>query len=183
MSTQLGERFRGRDERAVTEVYRRYFAPMYATALNLLGDHELAADAVQQAFIQAWRAADRFGPERELRPWLYAITRRTAVDVYRRNRRAAAQVSLDAVGAELPAAEQPRAKTLEGAWDTWQVRRALAQLPPDERRVLELAYFDEYTQSEIAAVLRLPLGTVKSRTVRAQRRLAGLLTHLRDHAA
>jgi RNA polymerase sigma-70 factor, ECF subfamily len=177
----LGERFGRGDETALSEMYRAYSGPMFSTALALLGDRELAADAVQRAFVQAWRAADRFDPSRELQPWLYAITRRAAVDAYRRNRRAANQVPLDetwAVGGEL-ATEGP---TLDGTWEVWQVRTALDQLHPDERRVIELAYYGGYTQSEIGEELELPLGTVKSRTARAQRRLAGLLAHLRHSA-
>lgn len=175
----LGERFRCGDEDALREMYRQYSGPMFATALALLGDRTLAADAVQQAFVQAWKAASRFDPERELQPWLYAITRRTAVDVYRRNRRTAGQVTLDeswAAEAEL-ATEGP---SLDATWRVWQVRSALERLHPDERRVLQLAYFGGYTQSEISDVLGLPLGTVKSRTSRAQRRLAEMLEHLRS---
>jgi RNA polymerase sigma-70 factor, ECF subfamily len=175
----LGERFRGGDQTALREMYQQFSGPMFATALALLGDRELAADAVQQAFVQAWRAADRFDPDRELQPWLYAITRRTAVDVYRRNRRTAGHVSLDeswAVEAEL-ATEGP---SMESTWRLWQVRTALGKLHPDEREVLRLAYFEGSTQTEISDQLGLPLGTVKSRTARAQRRLAALLGHLRD---
>jgi RNA polymerase sigma-70 factor (ECF subfamily) len=175
----LGERFRTGDDGALPEMYRQFSGPMFSTALALLGDRELAADAVQQAFVQAWRAADRFDPDRELQPWLYAITRRTAVDVYRRNRRTAGQVSLDeswAVEAEL-ATEGP---SMESTWRVWQVRTALGKLHPDEREVLRLAYFEGSTQTEISDRLGLPLGTVKSRTARAQRRLAAVLGHLRD---
>lgn len=175
----LGERFRRGDETALAEMYREYAGPMFATALSLLGDRELAADAVQQAFVQAWRAADRFDPDRALPPWLYAITRRTAVDVYRRNRRSAAHVPLDETWASSPelAVEGP---SLDATWRVWEVRRALDRLTPEERKVLELAYFDGYTQTETATALGVPLGTVKSRTARAQRRLADLLGHLRD---
>jgi RNA polymerase sigma-70 factor (ECF subfamily) len=69
---------------------------------------------------------------------------------------------------------------LEAAWRVWQVRQALEQLHPDERRVLEMAYFEGHTQSEIAKALGIALGTVKSRTARAQRRMAELLAHLQD---
>jgi RNA polymerase sigma-70 factor (ECF subfamily) len=175
----LGERFRRGDESALAEMYREYAGPMFATALSLLGDRELAADAVQQAFVQAWRAAARFDPGRALPPWLYAITRRTAVDVYRRNRRSPAHVPLDETWASAPelAVDGP---SLDATWRVWEVRRALERLTPEERAVLELAYFDGYTQSETATTLGVPLGTVKSRTARAQRRLAELLGHLRD---
>lgn len=173
--TTLEEQFRAGDEAALTQVYRRYAGAMYATAYQLLGDRELAADAVQQAFVQAWRAASRFDPTRGLQPWLYAITRRAAIDTYRRNRRESNHVPFD--DAWTTAAEGP---SLDATWQTFQVRRALDQLPADERRVLELAYRGGLTQTEIAETLGIAVGTVKSRTARAQRRLAGLLAHLRD---
>ncbi|HET6988312.1 MAG TPA: sigma-70 family RNA polymerase sigma factor [Kribbella sp.] len=172
----LGERFRVGDGSALPEVYVRYSGPMFATALNLLGNREHAADAVQRAFVQAWRAADRFDPARELKPWLYAITRRAAVDIYRRERRTQEQLILDEV-VEAAVAEPP---SFVAIWQTWQVRDALARLRPADRQVLRLAYYDGLTQTEIAERLRVPLGTVKSRTSRAQRRLAKLLAHLRD---
>lgn len=140
---------------------------MFATALSLPGNREYAADAVQRAFVQAWRAADGFDPERELKPWLYAITRRAAVDVYRRERRAASQVPLEFVRS--PAEEGP---SMDRIWRSWQVREALEQLSDPERKVLRLAYYDGLTQVEIVTELGLPLGTVKSRTSRAQHRLA-----------
>lgn len=182
-AASLGERFRSGDETVLAELYRRYSGPMLATAFNLLGDRELAADAVQRAFLQAWRGADRFDPGRDIQPWLYAITRRTSIDVYRRNRRSADELSLDSnpwLGETTSGADP---QSFEAVWQAWEVRTALDQLPADEREVLRLAYFEGHTQTEIAAQLSLPLGTVKSRTHRAQRRLSDLLGHLRETAA
>lgn len=171
----LGERFSQGDEVALSEMYRSFSSPMYGIALNMLGRHDLAADAVQRAFVQAWRASDRFDPERELRPWLYAITRRAAIDVYRRDRRVAGVLPLDG-GVQDLAVDGP---TLDDSWQAWQLHRALDQLHPDEREVLRLAYLRGHSQAEIAARLGIALGTVKSRTARALRRLADLLAHLR----
>jgi RNA polymerase sigma-70 factor (ECF subfamily) len=182
MQLTLEERFRAGDEDAVRQAYRRYAGAMYATAFRLLGDRDLAADAVQQAFVQAWRSAPDFDPARGLKPWLYAITRRAAIDTYRRHRREAATVPYEASGPgeRALATDGP---SLDAAWETWQVRRALDDLHPDERQVLRLAYQESLTQSEIAEALGIAIGTVKSRTARAQRRLAGRLAHLRDRAA
>lgn len=178
-ATTLGIRFRRGDQTALSEMYQLYSGPMFATAYSLLGDRELAADAVQRAFVQAWQAAARFDSSRELKPWLYAITRRAAVDVYRRERRTANQISLDNSW-DLETSLQTDDPSLDETWQAWQLREALEQLHPDERRVLQLAYFDGYSQSEIAKELDVALGTVKSRTARAQRRVAQLLSHLRD---
>ncbi|WP_433017866.1 RNA polymerase sigma factor [Kribbella sp. CA-294648] len=176
-SNSLAVRFQQGDEDALLEAYRRYAGPMFVTALNVLGNREQAADTVQRALIQAWRARSRFDPSRELKPWLYAITRRAAVDTYRRERRAVQEISLERVGEV--SAEGP---SMEQIWRAWQVREGLDQLTPDEREVLRLAYYEGQSQTEIADRLQLPLGTVKSRTARAQRRLAKLLPHLREAA-
>lgn len=176
--TSLEERFRVGDETALSEVYRLYSGAMFATALKLLGNRDLAAEAVQQAFVQAWRAARSFDPTRGLQPWLYAITRRTAVDVYRRQRRTAQEVRFDDAWLETPAPDN--GLTLESAWQVWQVREALDRLHPDERQVLQFAYYGGMTQSEVARELNLAVGTVKSRTARALRRLAQFLEHLQD---
>ncbi|MEU4393742.1 sigma-70 family RNA polymerase sigma factor [Kribbella sp. NPDC023855] len=176
----LGERFRQGDESAMRELYREFSAPMYVIALKMLGRHDLAADTVQRAFVQAWQAADRFDVSRGLQPWLYAITRRAAIDVYRRERRASEMLPLEPEQVDrVLASHDP---SMEETWRAWQVRRALDQLPPEEREVLWLAYHGAHTQSEIAARLGIALGTVKSRTSRAQRHLAELLSHLRDDA-
>ncbi|WP_440072205.1 RNA polymerase sigma factor [Streptosporangium sp. OZ121] len=170
--SSLAERFRKGDPHALTEMYERFAAPMFATALNLLGDRELAADAVQLAFVQAWKAAGSFDAERELRPWLYAIVRRTAVDVYRRERRYTNTVPIDVLERETPVMSDT---SMETAWNAWRVREALDSMSPEDRTVLYLAYFESLSQSEIAGCLAIPIGTVKSRTSRAHKRLASLL--------
>jgi RNA polymerase sigma-70 factor, ECF subfamily len=177
--TALETRFTQGDHTAVAEMYKAYSGPMFVTAYSLLGDRELAADAVQRAFVQAWQAAPTFDPTRQLKPWLYAITRRAAVDVYRRERRIANQVSLDD-SRDFDTTLSTEDPDLDQAWQAWQVREALDKLHPDERAVLQLAYYDGYSQSEIAKLLHVALGTVKSRTARAQRRLTELLTHLQE---
>ncbi|MEV8373199.1 sigma-70 family RNA polymerase sigma factor [Kribbella sp. NPDC056861] len=174
----LGARFQRGEDAALGEMYQQYAGPMFATAISLLGNREQAADAVQRAFLQAWQAADGFDPRRELKPWLYAITRRAAVDVYRRERRSAKNVSLQLVR-ELP----DDGPAMERVWYVAEVRDAFRRLRAQEREVLELAYYRGYTQQEIAAELGLPLGTVKSRTSRGHRQLADLLAHLREPTA
>jgi len=180
----LEARFHRGDETVISDIFRLYSGPMYAAAYSLLGDRDMAADAVQRAFVQAWQAASTYDPARALKPWLYAITRRAAIDVYRRERRHSENLSLDLFGYNegetttgTPLTGEP---DLDAVWKTWQVREALDQLHPDERAVLQLAYYDGYSQSEIANLLNIALGTVKSRTSRAQRNLAALLDHLTE---
>ena len=138
-------------------------------------DRELAAECVQQAFVKAWRASRSFDPERELRPWLATITRRVAVDIYRREARTRSEPHADVDDTVVPIA-------FERTWEAFEVRAALDQLPDDEREVVRLAHFEGLTHSEIAEKLDVPIGTVKSRSFRAHRRLAGLLAHLVDAA-
>ncbi|MGX7826439.1 RNA polymerase sigma factor [Actinokineospora sp. 24-640] len=175
----LAERFSRGEEYALVEVYRRFHRPMLSAAYGVLGDRELAAEAVQQAFVQAWRASASFDPSLRLSPWLYAIVRRAAIDVYRRGRRFAGEVPLDLLADGVVVVDAP---CLDQAWTVVQVHRAIAQMPPDEAQVVRLAYFHGLTHTEISAQLRIPLGTVKSRSARAHRRLAKLLAHLGEPA-
>jgi RNA polymerase sigma factor (sigma-70 family) len=175
------DRFRAGDSDAVRLVYRAYGSTVFAVANRLLGDRSLAEEATQQTFVQAWRAAARFDPDRELGPWLATIARRVAIDVYRREDRRATS-PLDRVAADDPAiiTLPPGVEQLS---DAWEVHRAVAALPDDEREVVRLQHLEGNTQAEIAARLGLPLGTVKSRAHRAHHRLAARLGHLREAGA
>ncbi len=176
MSDPLNARFVAGDASAMRDVYRAYSRPIFAVAYRVLRNRALAEDAVQQTFLQAWRAADRFDAGRELGPWLYTIARRAAVDVYRRERRHQSEELGDRDIAVLPT-------TFEGTWAVWEVRRALEQLPDDERNVLLATHFEGLTHDEAAVRLGIPVGTVKSRSYRAYRRLADLLSHLEEVTA
>ena len=173
----LVERFRAGDEDAVRRVYRHYGRLVFTVALRVLGDRQLAEDATQQAFLQAWRAASTFDPERDLAPWLATITRRVAIDMQRSHARRPA-TSLEVAGADDPAlvTAPPSA---EAIWETWQVRAAVDALPPDEREIVRLQHMAGHSHSEIAEQLGLALGTVKSRSHRAHQHLAVRLQHLR----
>lgn len=174
----LRARFRQGDPDAVRSVYRAHGRLVYAVAYRVLGDRGLAEEATQQTFVKAWRAAQSFDEERELGPWLAAIARRVAIDVYRREalRRAAPIESVPAGDPALLAAPQ----SAEAVYDVWEVRDAVAQLPPDEQEVVRLQHLDGFTHAQIAERLGVALGTVKSRSFRAHRRLAALLGHLRE---
>jgi RNA polymerase sigma-70 factor, ECF subfamily len=168
----LGARFAAGDEAAVRAVYARYAGPILTVAMGTLGRRELADEVVQTTMLKAWRAAASFDPARDLAPWLYAIARRAAIDVYRREKRSAGLDELtDDQVAVVPL-------SFERTWEAWEVRSALDELPDDEREVVRLAHFLGLTQSQIAERLDVPLGTVKSRSSRAHRRLASLLAHV-----
>jgi RNA polymerase sigma-70 factor (ECF subfamily) len=165
------ERFRLGDEAAVKAVYDRFGGPVFAVSMSILGEHGLAADATQQTFIKAWRAASTYDPERNFGPWIYAIARRTAIDLYRKRSRLVVSDEVDLV--TFPPG-------LETVWEVFEVRSALDRLPDDERQVVKLSHFDGFTHVEIAERLDIPVGTVKSRSHRAHRRLVEMLKHVEE---
>jgi RNA polymerase sigma-70 factor (ECF subfamily) len=172
--SSLAERFRDRDTGALRTVYRCYARRMHTIARAMVRDRHEADDIVQQAFLQAWRAADRFDPSRALGPWLFQITRRACIDAYRRERRRP-HLTANTITEDLPANEPPG---LEQLWERWEVRRAVDQLPPFERDLVRLAHVDGLTHREIAERLDTPIGTVKSRAFRAYRHLRTALSNL-----
>jgi len=172
--------FRKGDADAVRMVYRSHGRAVFAVAYKILRDEGLAEEATQHAFLNAWRAADSFDSRRDLGPWLATIGRRAAIDVYRRE---AARVAdpLDSVPASNPALSvEPATAALH---DVWEVRQAVEELPADERAIVRMQHFEDLTHLEIAERLAMPVGTVKSKSFRAHKRLAALLGHLRSERA
>jgi RNA polymerase sigma-70 factor (ECF subfamily) len=150
------------DPNALGEFYDRFAGLVNALALRIVRDAAEAEDVVQETFVQAWRQAARFDPGRgSPEAWLCTIARTRALD--RLRRRAARREDPEPSG---PApAERP--STEEGI----AVRKALETLTADQRRALELAYYEGLTQSEIAKRLGEPLGTIKTRIRTAMLRL------------
>jgi len=143
---------------------------MFGLALRRLRDRQRAEDAVQETFAAVWRSAGSYRPERgPAAPWLYAVARNAIVDRLRAKVEPAADVP------DLASGEPGPADRAESSYVSWRVHRALEELPEKEREVLELAYWSEMSQSEVAEYLHIPLGTVKTRTRSALSRLAGLL--------
>jgi RNA polymerase sigma-70 factor (ECF subfamily) len=161
-----------RDEAAFDEFYRRYDRAVYTVVVRLVGDRAGSEDVVQQAFINVWRAAAGYRRERgQATGWLFAIARNAALDALR-SRAAPSRWEVP----DLPddgAGPDERAAAAEEAF---RVHAAVDRLPDQEREVIELAYFHGLSQSEVAARLGAPLGTVKTRTRRA-------LAHLADRLA
>jgi RNA polymerase sigma factor (sigma-70 family) len=174
----VSARFRDGDPEAVRAVYRDYGRLVFSVAYRILGDRGLAEEATQQAFLKAWRASDSFDADRELGPWLASIARRAAIDVSRREAIRAAD-PLDSVSPGEPALIS-RPESAEAIYDVWAVREAVAELPAQEREIVRLQHFGGLTHGEIAERLKMPVGTVKSRSFRAHRRLAAVLGHLRE---
>src|SRR5688500_3555861 len=167
---ELIQRVADRDREAFDELYRRYTRPLLGLALRRLGDRGRAEDALQDAFAAVWRSAASYDPERGAgAAWLYTVARNAIVDGARRRPEPPADVP------ETPANDVGPDERAEVAWLAWRVHRAIEELPEHERRVIELAYWGEQSQSEIAEFLHVPLGTVKARTRSGLARLADLL--------
>jgi len=158
------------DGEAFETLYRRYSRPVLGLALRRLRDHGRAEDAVQETFASIWRSASSFRPERGRGgPWLYAVARNAISD------RGRARTEPPAEAPDQPAGGPSPEELAEQDWLSWRVHAALEQLPSNERQLIELAYWSELSQSEIATKVGIPLGTVKTRTRSALSRLAEML--------
>ncbi len=171
MRADVGTRFHQGEAAALTEIYHRYVGAVTTVARSFLWSDDLVADAVQQTFVNAWSARAEFDPSRAIAPWMYSIARRVSIDIVRHERRRQGPEPGEVELAVLPA-------DLSQVWETFQVRAALDGLPVEERTVLRLHYYEGRTHAEIAELLRIPVGTVKSRSHRAHGRLAVALEHL-----
>jgi RNA polymerase sigma-70 factor (ECF subfamily) len=160
-----------RDREAFEILYGRYVRSVFGLALRKLGDRANAEDAVQEAFAAIWRSASTYRPDRGAAGgWVYTVARNAIIDRVRRN-----PPSLDAELPELASSEPGPAQRAEDSDVAWRVHRALEELQPREREVIELAYWSGMSQSEVAEYLHLPLGTVKTRTRSGLAHLASVL--------
>jgi RNA polymerase sigma-70 factor (ECF subfamily) len=172
------------DEQALASLYDRFGNLAYSLAYQILGNPADAEEVVTDAFVQAWSTAASFDPARASVPaWLSMITRTRALDRLRSSKRRshllekAAQSSAEPEGSALPLGTMGAApdQQAEHSGLRARVNRALAELPENQRKVLELAFFAGLSHSEIAAALNEPLGTVKTRVRAALSKLrAGL---------
>jgi RNA polymerase sigma-70 factor (ECF subfamily) len=155
--------FGRRDPEAVRALYEEYGGLVYSIAMRVLGRAALAEDATQQTFVRAWQAADRIDVERDPAPWLAQIAKRVAIDLARAEARRATHENAP----HAPVLPDDRALDRQ-----WQVRNVIDDLPRGEAQVMRLQHVDGLTQEEVAKRLGIALGTVKSRSFRAHRRIA-----------
>jgi RNA polymerase sigma-70 factor, ECF subfamily len=162
------------DATTFQQLYERHSSMLFGLALNILGNRADAEDVLQETFVQVWKTANSFDPARG-KPigWLILLTRSRAIDRLR-SRQTRARIA-ETVAQE-PADDDPPASQYAIASETrTRVRHALQSLDGEQRRLIELAYFGGLTQSEIAAELGQPLGTVKTRVRAGMIRLRELL--------
>ncbi|MGH2682128.1 MAG: sigma-70 family RNA polymerase sigma factor [Actinomycetota bacterium] len=173
---ELLRRIGRRDEDAFRSLFDRYAPTARALALRILRQPFLADETVQEALLSVWRNPDRYDPGRgSVRAWLMSAVHHRAVDLVRReeaHRRRADSAPVD------PQPEDPGEQAVEAVGvpeERAAVRAALDDLPPEQRQVIELMYFDGLSQSKVAERTGIPLGTVKSRTALAMRRMRSSL--------
>jgi RNA polymerase sigma factor (sigma-70 family) len=160
------------DEAALAELYDRFGRMAYGLALRVLRDSALAEDAVQDAFLQVWRSAERFQADRaKASTWVLTFVHRRAVDLVRREERRRTEPEEAAPVPTGPGADDDAERRSKRE----VVQDALRRLPPEQREAIELAYYGGYTQSELAERLGEPLGTIKSRMFAGLKSLRGHL--------
>ncbi len=158
------------DEQALLELYDRYASRVYALALRILREPMMAEEAVQDTFLKVWNHAREYQPQRgALQIWLLTIARRIALDRLRLEARR--PLLSDATDPEELWRSIPDTGSTEDEAYWRSLHLTVQTLPPDYRLVIELAYYQGLSQSQIAAVLGWPLGTVKTRLREAMRRL------------
>ena len=171
---QLHRRLSAGDRGAFDELYRRYSPTAYGIAYRLTGQRLLAQDVVHDAFLALWRAPEAFDATRgAFRSFFLALVHHRAVDTIRREERLRARQDR-AANLEPATGEDPSERVVDDdfvARRRSEVRDALADLSAEQRQVLEMAYFAGKTQVRIAEELGIPLGTVKTRTFAALRKL------------
>jgi RNA polymerase sigma-70 factor (ECF subfamily) len=152
------------DPRAFELFYDRHAGPAFSLAYRMVGNRAVAEDVSQEAFVSIWRSRLRYQPERgSVRTWVLGIVHHRAIDALRRNavhdkRRASAE----GIEERFEAPQQTEAEVARRE-EAQTVRAALGELPDEQVRVIELAYFGGFSHSEIADQLDMPIGTVKGR--------------------
>jgi RNA polymerase sigma factor (sigma-70 family) len=169
---QLVELVAQKDAGALEALYERYGRPAYSLARRILTDDTLAQDVVQEVFLSLWRDARRFDAGRgTVATYLLSMTHHRAVDVVRREENLRRWRTSDE-GLELEPDPKARVEDeVEASERRTEVRAALAELPAAQREALLLAYFGGYTQREVAALVGVPLGTVKTRMAAGMRKM------------
>ena len=177
--SDLMARVSGGDSAALTALHHRYGELVYSAAGRIVRDAQIAEDVSQEVFMSLWRKAEMYRAEKgSFVPWLVSVTHNRSLDWVRRRRRRFRYetASLEERELEVPTAHSDDpAQWVELADLRSRLKTALAQLPRDQRRAIELAYFGGLTQQQVSCAMRSPLGTVKTRMRLGLQRLRRLL--------
>jgi RNA polymerase sigma-70 factor (ECF subfamily) len=171
------------DERALGDLYDRWVVTIHALVARIVRDPEDAEDVVEEVFWQAWRQAVRYERARgSVGTWLMTIARSRALDRLRARRRRREELLEESVIDDRPGAGTDLAADAEASERRARVLAALDALPLEQRQVLEMAYFEGMSQTEIAERTQQPLGTIKTRVRLAMQKLRDRLTALREES-
>jgi RNA polymerase sigma-70 factor (ECF subfamily) len=154
-----------KDPEAFEVFYDRHGGVAYSLAYRIIGEKAAAEDVTQEAFISIWRSGARFDRARgSVRSWMLSIVRNRAIDALRSRAGKAPKLTFDddAILEQRPAEERTEEEAMRRETAT-EIRGALGELPGEQSKVIELAYFGGFSQSEISRMLGVPLGTVKGR--------------------
>lgn len=170
---ELFTRYAAGDEAAFSEIIDRYKNGLYTFLKRFLNRHDLLEDVFQETFLQLFKSRDSFDVNRSLRPWLFTIAANKAKDALRRQQRTAAtfigtiaeseEMSFDDVLNTLISVDIVPYKELEKSETAWKVRQIIANMPEKLREILILAYFNKFSYKQMAQIVGIPIGTVKSR--------------------
>ena len=163
-----------RDAEALSILYDRYHRVVYSVALHLLDSQSRAEEATLDVFTRVWEKANTYDAERgEVRTWVLSMARYRAIDILRHQgaRPEANSIPLTAVEYQLQARSHNPERATARSLQAERVHRALAELPEEQRQIIWLTYFWGQTQRQIADMLDLPLGTVKTRVRLAMKKL------------
>jgi RNA polymerase sigma-70 factor (ECF subfamily) len=158
---------------ALSALYDRYSRTVFGVGVKLLGDRSSAEELVQEVFLKVWRSSHTFDSSRgSFSTWLYRVTRNLASDSYRKRTRRVNLVSdKDSfISATRDSSPGPQ-EIVDDSWLSWRISRALEELDAPHREVIELAYYQGLSQREISQRTGVALGTVKTRTTSAMKRL------------
>ena len=181
---------RGGQERAYRELVRRYERPIFSLLYRMVRDRELAEDLSQETFVKALNAIESYRPEYKFSSWLFKIANNAAIDHLRRREldtlslegspHAVTPDAVEATALQIGDRGETPLDIVEAKELGGQIERAIAQLRPEYRACILLRHVDGRAYEEIAQMLDLPLGTVKTYIHRARNELRRLLAHLKE---
>lgn len=174
--TELLQQIAQQDQQALMALYQQYGALVYSLCLRVLRQPGLAEEVTQDVFLKLWRQPERWNPALgQFSSWLLTISRNAAIDRLRREDRQAPAQWVDSEEAEQAGGGTQAFAAEQANWLDGQVlRKLLLKLPAEQRQLIELAFYAGYTHSELAELLHLPLGTVKTRLRMGMQKLRAL---------
>ena len=168
---ELVDRIIAGDEQALELLMVRWSRPVFSLALRILGSQELAEEVSQDVFLKVWRSAKIFETKRgAFSSWILTMTHHSAIDTLRRGKTRGSQVTQnlnDVIAARLSSVDEGIS-----AWQRLHLEKALDKLTEAQKQVVEMAYFKGHTREEMAEILEIPVGTVKTRLRDAIKKLS-----------